>query len=135
MLEELDQTQAPLRVPPIWIRLSIFLCLSWGTGFLALIMSPGGQAQTFSTQIESILIFPLYTPFLAAFSVGGMLHSAIVFFAALIICYIGSIFLVGVLLGTKSGKKFYGAFVALVIELLLALLGQTIFVHNMQSWT
>jgi len=125
----------PYQGPPWWIRLLVFLGLNWTAGYIALVLSPGGGVQSVQGWMETMLIMPVYAPGCAAFAVGGILHSVVALCLALVACYVGSLFLVYFYFAARTIEGWVLYFSLVVVQLVLALIGLSIFTSNMSAWT
>jgi hypothetical protein len=127
--------KAPYSGPNTWVRFLVYLGLNGSAGIIWILASPGGSVQTFGTWIEQILVMPLYAPAFVAFVPGGLLHSPALFVLSLLASYIGSIVLTAIYFTTTAVEKWYLCCAIFIFQLVSALLGATVFVHNLQGWT
>jgi hypothetical protein len=130
-----EAAKDPFGAPVWWIRLLVFLALNLGAGICMLFSSPGGGVQTTGTQIQSILVTPIYAPIAAAFLFGAALHSFVILIAAAVIGCPAALVLTIYYFSTKAIETWYVCLALLMVELLLAWAGQAVFISNMKGWT
>lgn len=135
MTDRAEISKSAPEAPSWWARLLIFVGLQISAGIVILLSSPGGTVQTTAKQLESVILIPVYAPAEVAFCFGGVLHSAILFFAALLICYPAAVVLTFYYFSAENREIWFVCAALLVLELLLAWAGQSIFISNMKGWT